>query len=383
MILATIEQLAAQYPDATRARARTYVGKGKAGDVGPVVCADGSTLDVLSLGLPLGDTGRGAVDAWEARAAAASWPAGRSVRVEVINGASEPLGSRSIPGHHWSGAAAPGASTVRPPWGPAGPGGVAAPLAEPLPPWIDDAPRWPEAVELVTGGARPALGGPRPAVVTGDPVAILAATVDRLLRHTEAILAQNSALVQSSVASQNGAHQTAARVLVESAAQHGQTARSAHAQLAALSGTVARAAADAQQRADDEAALSRAASEAAAESDKAAAVAEVLRAAAGQAGGGDDRWAQMLKLATVALGSGAVKISGPRPVEPAPQLGAPVEAQPVEAQPAQPVEAPQWSDQLVAALMAAQDDPEAGAKLAAVGALLPADVRAAIAGGVA
>ena len=86
----------------------------------------------------------------------------------------------------------------------------------------------------------------------------------------------------------------------------------------------------------------------------------------------------MLKLATAALGSGAVKISGPRPVEAAPQLGAPVEAQPVP-----PVEALPWSDQLVSALMAAQDDPEAGAKLAAVGALRPADVRAAIAGGVA
>lgn len=379
MILATIEQLAAQYLEAARCRARTYVGKGKAGAVGPVVCADGTALDVLSLPLPLTGEGRAAVEAWEARAASGSWPAGRSVRVEVLNGASEPLGSRSLPGHHWSGAAAPGAATVRPPWGPAGPGPMPAPAAEPPPVWIDDAPRWPEAIQLMTGGARPAVGGPVAASVA-DPVAVLAGVVDRLLRHSEAILAQNSALVQSSVASQSAAHQTAARVLVESAAQHGQTARSAHAQLASLSGTVARAAADAQQRADDEAALSRAASEAAAESDKAAAVAEVLRAAAGQAGGGDDRWAQMLKLATAALGSGAVRVTGPRPVEAAAQLGAPVDAPPVEAPPVDP--AP-WPDQLVSALMAAQHDPEAAAKLQAVGALLPADVRAAIAGGVA
>jgi hypothetical protein len=133
----------------------------------------------------------------------------------------------------------------------------------------------------------------------------------------------------------------------------------------------------------DEAAISRAATEAAAAADKAAAVSELLRAASAS-GGGEDRWAQMMKLATVALGTGAVRITGPA------QLAPPVEAPTDAAGPAgqgpvtvAPAEAPTWADQLVNALMAAQDDPEAGAKLQAVGALLPPEVRAAIAGGVA
>jgi hypothetical protein len=86
-----------------------------------------------------------------------------------------------------------------------------------------------------------------------------------------------------------------------------------------------------------------------------------------------------LTLATTALGSGALSVRGRPGAAAPPQVAAgPVEAGPVEAPPVDP-----WAARLVDALRDADADPTAGAQLQALGALLPATVRAQLAAGLA
>lgn len=363
MIVQAAEELSNQKPDAHKLRVRIP----RRGDAGPVLRADGAELGGVVVPLPLDEDGRAELRRLELAAASASWPPGRFVRLELVDGAGAALGSRALPGSAFSGRPAPSATTERPPWGPAGPGRWAEPSPAPAHPFP---PSWP--AELMAAPPGLTAPGDRPA----EPSALALA-----LGFATATQNQNGVLVGHIVRLSEVAIQTGARVAVEAGAQHAQSARAAAAQLGALSGQVASVAERASERAELEAERAAAAVEAAAAADKAGALAE-LAAKLGTGGEeGVPGGAALIQAGMAFLASGARPVLHGRPAapgQPPPAAAAPA----AQLEDAAPPAAPRWSDRLLEALLEAQHDPSAGEQLAALGAALPAPVRAAIAGGV-
>lgn len=360
MIIQAVEALLAEHGEAAhKIRARV----GRRGDAPPVVRADGSELGGALLALPLSSDVRSELAALEAACASAAWPAGRFLRLEVLDGTGAPLGSRSLPSSTWSGRAPAASTAERVPWGPAGP---ASRWLEP-----EEAPRpaltWP--AELVPPARAAAPGQTAPASAEGPLLAMLGQSQSSNLE----MMRLFGRLAEVSV-------QTAAKVTIEAAAQHAQSSRAASAQLGALSGQVASVAERASERAELEAERAAAAVEAAAAADKAGALAEL---AAKLSTGGEEGVPGGAALIQAGM---AFLVNNARPVmhgRPAPGQPAPAAAAPAaQLEDAAPPAAPRWSDRLLEALLEAQHDPSAGEQLAALGAALPPAVRAAIAGGV-
>jgi hypothetical protein len=364
MIIQAVEALLSEHGEAAhKIRARV----GRRGDAPPVVRADGAELGGALFALPLSSDVRAELAALEAACASAAWPVGRFLRLEVLDGTGAPLGSRSLPSSTWSGRAPAASTAERVPWGPAGP----------APRWLepDEAPRpaptWP--AELVPPAPRPAPGQTAPASAEGPLLAMLGQSQSSNLE----MMRLFGRLAEVSV-------QTAAKVTIEAAAQHAQSSRSASAQLGALSAQVASVAERAAERADAEAERAGAAVEMAAAADKAGALAELAAKLGGGGadaeGGGGGGAAKLMELGLALMAGGARPVMHGRPPGQTPPAAAAPAAQ---LEDAAPPAGPTWSARLLEALLEAQHDPSAPEQLAALGAALPAPVRAAIAGGVA
>lgn len=364
MIIQAVEALLSEHGEAAhKIRARV----GRRGDAPPVVRADGAELGGALFGLPLSSDVRTELAALEAACASAAWPVGRFLRLEVLDGTGAPLGSRSLPSSTWSGRAPAASTAERVPWGPAGP----------APRWLEPeeaprpAPTWP--AELMPPARPAAPGQTAPASAEGPLLAMLGQTQSANVE----MMRLFGRLAEVSV-------QTAAKVTIEAAAQHAQSSRSASAQLGALSAQVASVAERAAERADAEAERAGAAVEMAAAADKAGALAELAAklgggGADGEGGGGGA--AKLVELGLALMAGGARPVMHGRPA--APGQTAPAAAAPAaQLEDAAPPAGPTWSARLLEALLEAQHDPTAGEQLAALGAALPAPVRAAIAGGV-
>lgn len=290
----------------------------------PVVGSDGDPLAPVRVDLPLQPDGLGELRRWLEDAAAATWPAHRSLRVEVEDGGQVSIGSRTV-----SAAALTGRAT--------------ATTTEP-PPWREPPAR------LVP----PAAPAPAPAVMLDQSAPNLALLqLVQAQSHDIVALARDSMNMCATMA--QGANATTR----ELSAQLGQSARNSTAQLDRLAGTVGKIAEAATQRND---LLAERVVQKTEEVGQAAAEASLLEQALATASNVTQKRDPLEKLAALAPLLSAMHQNPRRATAPAPQVEGPVQGQapgaPPAAPPADVVDAPTLQ-------AAAAGDPAARARVLA------------------
>lgn len=287
MFLETVVPLAREAPSA--AAALVLRPNARTSGVGPILQPDGRPLPTCKVALPLDTAGEDVLSRWAADAVASSWPAGRTIRAELVDGAGGAIKSMVI------GPAVFGVDPLQP-------APAAAPAADP---------------------PRPALH-----VNPADSASLIGAFFD-------AMLAKDATIERLATA-----HAVTGRTAVEASAR---VAASQSSHLGSLAGTVARAHSDQAAAAATATAEARAAvveaGEARAEAVGAQVALELAREGAALVGGG--RSSAQLDMAAKVLGMLVGSAGAPRAAAPTTRAAPPVTVDATAEAPAEaPTEAP-------------------------------------------
>lgn len=312
LFLETVVPLAREAPSA--AAALVLRPNARTAGVGPILQPDGRPLPTCKVALPLDASGEDVLSRWAADAVASSWPAGRTIRAELVDGAGSSIKSMVL--------------------------GPAVFGVEPLQP---------------APAAAPAADPPRPAlhVNPADSASLIGAFFD-------AMLAKDATIERLATA-----HAVTGRTAIEASARVA-AAQSSH--LGSLAGTVARAHSDQAATAAAATAEARAATaeagEARAEAVGAQVALELAREGAALVGGGGRGTAQ-LDMAAKVLSMLVGSAGAPRAAAPTTRTAPPVTVDAPAEAPAEAAAPPPHARLTALVQLANSGDPDAQAMLRA------------------